>query len=304
MQRGYTAAARYVIGFADGSSAFVKAAVDGQTSAWLRIEQRVYDRVDADFVPRRLAWEDGDLPLMLFEDLSDGIWTFAWSPDNVARTRRLLERLAGTILPADFPRIEDDADEFRGWQSVAADPAGFLSLELASAGWLSAALPALLQAERAIRLDGTAFVHMDVRSDNLCFHGERTLLVAWNWARRGNPAFDQVFWLPTVHMEGGRAPWDITLAEPEIIAAAAGYFCNDGSSSRPCPGSPARSACRCRMVPMPERHQIGGLALREAGPKRILEIWQRRRSPATASRRRSPHHERAWSASLSPARRS
>lgn len=224
VHHGYTSAVRYVVGFADGSSAFVKAAADGRTAAWLRMEQRVYDRVEADFVPRRIAWEDGDLPLMLLEDLSGGVWTFSWSPDDIARTRALLDRLAATVLPADFPPLGDDADEFQGWQSVAGDPAGFLSHGLASAGWLSRALPVLVKAEQSIRLDGTALVHMDVRSDNLCFHGERTLLVDWNWARRGNPAYDQVFWLPTVHMEGGPPPWDITLAEPEIIAAASGYF--------------------------------------------------------------------------------
>ncbi len=224
VDRGYTLAARYVVGFVDGSSAFVKAAVDRRTAAWLRREQRVYDRVDADFVPQRLAWEDGDAPLLVLEDLSDGVWTFSWSPDDIARTRRLLDRLAATVLPADFPSLSDDADEFQGWRSVAGDPAGFLSLGLASADWLSSAHPILVKAEQAIRLDGTALVHMDVRSDNLCFQGERTLLVDWNWARRGNPAYDQVFRLPSVHMEGGPAPWDITLAEPEIIAAAAGYF--------------------------------------------------------------------------------
>jgi hypothetical protein len=61
VERGYTSAARYVVGFTDGSSAFVKAAVDAQTASWLRQEQAVYDRVAAPFIPKRIAWEDGEL---------------------------------------------------------------------------------------------------------------------------------------------------------------------------------------------------------------------------------------------------
>ena len=95
---------------------------------------------------------------------------------------------------------------------------------MTSEPWLSAALPALVAAERAVTLEGESLVHADVRSDNLCFSGERTLLVDWNWARRGNPAFDRIAWLPSLHMEGGPPPWSITLADPEIIAAIAGFF--------------------------------------------------------------------------------
>jgi Ser/Thr protein kinase RdoA (MazF antagonist) len=94
-------------------------------------------------------------------------------------------------------------------------------------------LATLINAERTIRLDGDALVHMDVRSDNLCFHGERTLLVDWNWARRGNPAFDRIAWLPSLHMEGGPPPWSLTLGEPEIIAAIAGYFASRAFLSPP-----------------------------------------------------------------------
>lgn len=116
-----------------------------------------------------------------------------------------LRYLVGKV-PADFPSLADDAHEFHGWREIGADPAGFLSLGFASAAWLSRALPRLIEAEQAIRLDGDALVHMDIRSDNLCFHGDRTLLVDWNWARRGNPAYDRIGWLHPCTWKAGRRP--------------------------------------------------------------------------------------------------
>ncbi len=36
--------------------------------------------------------------------------------------------------------------------------------------------------------------------------------------------FDLIAWLPSLHAEGGPAPWDITLDEPELISAIAGFY--------------------------------------------------------------------------------
>jgi hypothetical protein len=57
--RGYTPAERWVVQLADGRSAFVKAAVDDMTAAWLRTEQRVYAALGATFMPALLGWEGG-----------------------------------------------------------------------------------------------------------------------------------------------------------------------------------------------------------------------------------------------------
>ena len=67
---GLSAAQRFVVRFADGSSAFVKAAVDDPTEGWLRTEHEILSSVESSFVPRLLAWmEDGERPVLLVEDL-------------------------------------------------------------------------------------------------------------------------------------------------------------------------------------------------------------------------------------------
>jgi hypothetical protein len=64
-----------------------------------------------------------------------------------------------------------------GWAHVAQDPAAILGLRLCSAAWLSHALDTLMAAEAQARLAGDNLVHFDVRSDNLCFVGDRVVLV-------------------------------------------------------------------------------------------------------------------------------
>ena len=87
-----------------------------------------------------------------------------------------------------------------GWTEVESDPAAFLSLGLCSTEWLESALPELLAASERCDVQGEAFLHLDVRSDNICIADGRAVLVDWNWASLGNPLVDLVFWLPT-------SPW-------------------------------------------------------------------------------------------------
>src|SRR5215475_13400786 len=53
---GLSAAQRFVVRFADGSRAFVKAAVDDPTEGWLRTEYKILSSVGGSFVARPLAW--------------------------------------------------------------------------------------------------------------------------------------------------------------------------------------------------------------------------------------------------------
>jgi thiamine kinase-like enzyme len=63
-----------------------------------------------------------------------------------------------------------------------------------------------------------------VRSDNLCFAGDRVVLVDWNWACRGNRTVDVASWLPSLHLEGGPPPEAILPRAPTLAAAISGYF--------------------------------------------------------------------------------
>jgi aminoglycoside phosphotransferase (APT) family kinase protein len=75
--------------------------------------------------------------------------------------------------------------------------------------------------------DGDAFLHFNVRSDNVCFRTDGSaVLVDWNLTAVGNAQTDLVFWLPSLEAEGGPAP-EVVLpdAEPGLVSTCAGFFC-------------------------------------------------------------------------------
>ena len=225
---GYTAAKRGAAAFENGHTAFLKAAVSEQTAEWLRAEIAVYRHLSAhgaDFLPAVLAWDDdGTQPLLLLEDLSAAHWPPPWEPGLAARVAETLSRLRRVPPMPGMTVLETYRDDFCGWRKVAADPAPFLSLGLCTDAWLQAALPGLQAAERAVRLDGNDFLHLDVRSDNLCFTPDRTVLVDWNWACTGNGLMDLAAWLPSLHAEGGPAPETFLPDAPELAAALSGFW--------------------------------------------------------------------------------
>jgi hypothetical protein len=87
---------------------------------------------------------------------------------------------AAIITPATCASRLRYASAVTGWALVARDVVPLLSLGLCSRAWLDRALPTLIDAANPRLLDGTALLHTDVRSDNLCFRDGATVLVDWN----------------------------------------------------------------------------------------------------------------------------
>lgn len=205
-----------------GPRAFAKSAWLEPSVTWMRQEREVYERLSGPFMPQLLGWEDGERPLLVLEDLTEGArFPPPWRPGDVDAVLATLEQL-GAARVEELPPFPDSWPQ---WAAVADDPAPFLSLGIASPAWLEAALPALLAAESKAPFSGSGVIHGDVRSDNLCIRGDRAVLVDWNHARRGNPAFDVAAWLPSLTLEGGPPPDDV--ADAEIVRFAvpiAGYF--------------------------------------------------------------------------------
>ncbi|MBC7808595.1 MAG: hypothetical protein H7145_20880, partial [Akkermansiaceae bacterium] len=151
---GYTRALRAVACFADGSTAFVKAATESDTAAWIGRETVVYETLsEKPFLPRYYGSAkraDSDLPLLVLEDLTKAYWGPPWRDGDV---RKVLDTLAAVRpcapLFADGFLPSQDAERagIASWSKVAADPEPFLSLGLCSRGWLEAALPTLLRAD-------------------------------------------------------------------------------------------------------------------------------------------------------------
>jgi len=270
---GYTPAVRFVVVLADGRSAFVKAAVDGMTAGWLRSEQRIYEGLDSPFLPRLLGWDDTiHAPLIVLEDLSAARWPPPWRDADVTAVRAALDELHATSPPAGLPPLRSTL-ETDGWARVATSPTAFLGLELTSATWLDQALPRLVAAEVAADLDGSALLHLDVRSDNLCLRDGRALLVDWNHASVGNPVYDVGFWLPSLEAEGGPAPETALPDAPEVAAVISGYFAARAGLP-PVPNAPG-----VRPVQLMQLRTALPWAARALG---IDSYWQRPRQASNA----------------------
>ena len=224
---GYTPAERWVVELDDGSRAFAKVATVEYIRDWLRSEHRAYRDIAGPFMPRLLGWADEPVPALLLEDLSTGHWPPPWRPGLVEQVLDALDEVAATSCPSWARPIQEEAAElFAGWSSVASNPQPFLGLGLVTPGWLESALPTLIEHEFPREVEGSALVHFDVRSDNLCIRPDRALLVDWNWIVRGNPLFDVAAWLPSLAHEGGPMPEAVKPEAGVFAAALAGYFCS------------------------------------------------------------------------------
>jgi hypothetical protein len=223
---GYTPAARWVVSLESGRSAFVKAGTTPDTADWLRREGAFYQAVEAPFLPRFLAFEDDPgSPILVLEDLCEAAWPPPWDAERVERVLSILDAVAATPPPAGLPLLADSKPWLRdSWREVAANPQPFLFLGLCSDAWLADALPALIESQEAVDFGGEALLHLDVRSDNMCFAGSRTLLIDWNGARGGNPLFDVAFWLPSLQFEGGPPPDAVAPQAGKLAALVAGFF--------------------------------------------------------------------------------
>lgn len=226
---GYSNALRRRVRFADGGAAFVKVAVSDPTADWLRAEHRMYAALaGAPFLAEMQGFDDdGHRPLIVLEDLSDADWPPPWDDARVRAVVDAWEAIGRTPAPPGLPHLETFRDEFCRWSQVAQDPAPFLEVGLCDAAWLERALPRLRDAEAALDLSGDRLLHLDLRSDNLCFRPDgRCVVVDWNWACVGNPWMDLGAWLPSLHAEGGPSPetlWESDAAAP-VAATLAGFF--------------------------------------------------------------------------------
>jgi aminoglycoside phosphotransferase (APT) family kinase protein len=222
---GYgTNSAHWLVELADGRRAFVKVALDDTAAEWLRSEHLVYAAVEAPFIPELVGWHDGEQTLLAIADLSDAHWPPPWTPEQIDAVCAALDELHATPPPPELPPIADGREWLNGWELVAVDVEPLLSTGLCSRRWLEQALPALLETGRTCALEGDAFLHLDVRSDNLCLRDGRAVFVDWNLAHVGNPLLDIVAWLPSLRLEAGPEPGELVPDSEGLAALLAGFF--------------------------------------------------------------------------------
>ncbi len=240
---GYTLALRRIVQFSDGSRAFVKCATSDNPTQWIAQERVFYETIGgASFLPDFYSGgtvEVGEQtrPFLLLEDLSACDWPrpsdeenaqTMWTTARVDAVLHALQSVRGMAAraPENLSRVEDELADFASWHLIAQAPGPFLSLGFCTEAWLSAALPTLIAAETNLPLHGDELLHLDVRSDNICFRPEsgRAVLVDWNWASRGNAALDIAGWLPSLHSEGGPPPEAVSEEAGAFAAILSGFW--------------------------------------------------------------------------------
>lgn len=221
---GYSIAGRWTLDLEDGRRVFCKLATTDDIAARIRDEHENMSALDADFRCEILAWDEGDRPLLVLEDLSHGRWPPPWEPGDVERAMRTVERIWETHAPDHLPSAEKYRSVFTGWAQIRTDPEPFLGLGLCSPDWAEACVPALAEAESDLALAGDDLLHLDIRSDNMCFVGDRVVFVDWNFASRGDRRLDLAYWLPSLRLEGGPLPEEIASGLGEYAAAISGFF--------------------------------------------------------------------------------
>ncbi len=223
VEGGYTPATRLVCRTSRGQF-FVKAGSTPLTSEFLRREIEVYRRITGPFIPRLIACEDHQTePVLIIEDLSACYWPPPWTNQLIDAALRQMDAMH-QVKAALEPYGKVHGSRPAGWTSVAQDPRPFLSLGIADEQWLRAGLPALLQNEARCPTEGDCLTHWDIRSDNMCFDGDRVILVDWNLACTANPRLDLGFWLPSLAFEGGPLPAEVLPDAPEVAAWVSGFF--------------------------------------------------------------------------------
>jgi hypothetical protein len=226
---GYSLALRLRAIFDDGTTAFVKVATTDDLATFLRTENHVYASLGRqEFLAAFYGWDDdGQNPLLILEDFGAAFCAPPWTTTRIDAVLATLEHVHRTSAPVGIPLLEspETREMLSGWKVVAENPTMFLSLGLCTLDWLSRALPDLLEAEAKVVLTGTDLLHLDVRSDNLCFpQDDRAMLVDWNWVSVGNGEFDLAAWLPSLEAEGGPQP-ETFLPDAAVLAAAlSGFF--------------------------------------------------------------------------------
>jgi Phosphotransferase enzyme family len=217
--------AHWRVWLADGRSAFVKQALTPDARTWVRQERAVYECVTGSFMPVYLgAHDEGEDVFLAIEDLSEADWPPPWSPERIDAVLSALAALRPSPPPKGLARLEDQRQSIVGWPAVRDDPEPLLSTGICSRAWLEQALPPLLRAAEQAELDGGELLHLDVRSDNLCFREGEAVLVDWNLASVGNGLFDVAFWLPSLRLEAGPEPWEVLPGAGALAAVVAGFF--------------------------------------------------------------------------------
>lgn len=149
----------------DGRTAIAKAATDQRTAEDVRYEHGVLSRYALDFMPRVVAFADGELPLLVIEDLSDARWPPPWPAVEPFFT--IVDQLGEVDADADVLPLRDD--KLPTWEQVLAKHEAVERMGGVPSGWLEMAAPVLAASAARATVEGTKLLHADIWHSNVCF---------------------------------------------------------------------------------------------------------------------------------------
>jgi len=162
----------------NGRRAFVKAVSPDQNDESPGLHRREA-RVSAALPPEAPAprflgsYDDGHWIALVLEDVEGRHPQTPWIRDELEAVLRTLDGLARAGTPCPVPDLPQAsaalADDFRGWDRVAANPPADLD------PWVAANLDWLREQSRRglAAMDGVTLVHFDIRADNLLLDEHR-----------------------------------------------------------------------------------------------------------------------------------
>ena len=219
---GYSPGERWVVTFADGGTAFVKA-------GWgVEDEHLVYTSVSAPCLPVLVAYEPG---LIVTEDLSHATWGTPLTTADATALAAAIDSLRDVAAPAGLQPI----DRPRMWRSFVEDPARLLATGLVDEPWLRH-LPALAEADD-VTIAGDRLVHGDLWLQNWCrVPGRGVVVVDWAGAVAANPDVMRAEGEAAVRAAGG-PPGIVLDGEPGWAAWTAAQAAMHLAEDQP-PGMP------------------------------------------------------------------
>lgn len=226
---GYTGATKVRLQLSDGQWVFAKIACEDQSRMWLKREQEVYLGLGTrDFLPRFISFSsDSRLSVLLLEDLSQASWPPPWREGDVERVLEAIGQVHVQKPPVNTKRSKWEMRRPFFWRKIQSSKQRFLALGCCSAAWFENNLSHLEALEASVVFEGDQFVHLDIRSDNLCFVGASVKIIDWNWSSIGNGKGDIAGWLPGLALESSVLPESILSGAGDWASLLAGFYAHE-----------------------------------------------------------------------------
>ncbi|HVL89875.1 MAG TPA: hypothetical protein VM841_06535 [Actinomycetota bacterium] len=198
----YSPAGRWLVRFADGRSAFVKAEWEASDGHGTAVEYLVYSNVSAPPVPRLIAYEAGSTEaprVIVTEDLSHARWGAPVTRKDATLFDAAVAALEGVAAPEGIRDIP-----FRPqWDALVRDPAPLIAAGVCDARWIERYGERLSAAEATVDPCGSGLVHCDLWLQNWCRADRGVVMVDWAGAARGSLDVARAWGEAAVRAAGG-----------------------------------------------------------------------------------------------------